>query len=144
VPRQRLTSLLERVVLAGVGLTTRALSEATPGVDLTLQQWRVLVVLGEAPGGMTVSRVATRIGVTVPATSRQLRRLERRGLVAIGADATDRRASRAALTVTGCAVRDAILHYRRERLSSTTRRVDASDRTLAELARIAALLDEYA
>lgn len=94
--RSSVTDLLERIVLAGVGLTSRALTEATKGPDLTFQQWRVVVVIGENAEGATLSEVAARVGVTLPATSRQLRRLERRGLVEIAPDPDDRRAARQA------------------------------------------------
>jgi DNA-binding MarR family transcriptional regulator len=138
-----LAHLLERIVLAGVGLTTRALTEAAPGFDLTFPQWRVLVVLGEDSDGATVSEVAGRIGVTVPATSRQLRRLARRGLVEISPDEHDRRATRARLTPTGHGTREAILAYRRRRISQRASRVTTSQATLRELAAIADALDEY-
>lgn len=45
-----LADLLERIVLAGVAITTRALSEASPGFDLTFPQWRALLVVGERQG----------------------------------------------------------------------------------------------
>ena len=54
---------LERLVVAGVAL-----------------------VLGGASDGPTISQVLRRIGVTLPAISRQLRRLVRRGLVEISRD----------------------------------------------------------
>jgi DNA-binding MarR family transcriptional regulator len=138
-----LATLLERIVLAGVGLTTRALAEAAPRFDLTFPQWRVLVVLGEADDGATVSEVASRIGVTIPATSRQLRRLARRGLVEIGPDEHDRRAARARLTMTGREVRETILTYRRQQIRRQASRARASEATLRELAAIADALDEY-
>lgn len=56
---------LERLVVAGVALTTRSLSTARADLDLTLAQWRVLVVLGDAADGATISQVAGRIGVTL-------------------------------------------------------------------------------
>ena len=64
------------LVIAGVALTSVAISGARPGFDLTFPQWRVLVVLGEATDGARIGTVARRVGVTLPATSRQLRRLE--------------------------------------------------------------------
>lgn len=138
-----LADLLERIVLAGVGLTTRALAEATPGLDLTFPQWRVLVVLGEADAGATVSEVAGRIGVTVPATSRQLRRLASRGLIEIGPDTHDRRAVRALLTTTGRSARDAILAFRRRRIVGSMSRITVAEASLRELATITEALDEY-
>lgn len=143
MPDRRLAGLLERIVLAGVGLTTRALAEASPGLDVTFPQWRVLVVLGEEPEGATVSEVAGRIGVTVPATSRQLRRLARRGLVEIGPDARDRRAARARLTEGGAEVRKAILDFRRRHILASASRVHVTATTLEELETIADTLDEY-
>ncbi len=104
---------LERIVIGSVGLTTRAVAEAAPGVDLTLPQWRALVILGEQADGERISTVAARVGVTLPATGRLLRRLERRGLVALATDETDRRATRAQLTADGSRVRTAILDFRR-------------------------------
>jgi DNA-binding MarR family transcriptional regulator len=142
VPDPTLTSLIERIVLAGVALTTRALSDAAPGWDLTFPQWRVLVVLGERPDGATVSDVAGRIGVTVPATSRQLRRLAARGLIEIGPDVLDRRAARARLTDAGKKTREAILSYRRDKISSVASRIAASKPTLRDLAAIADALDD--
>lgn len=136
-----LAESLERLVFAGVALTTRALSEATPGLELTLPQWRVLVVLGEADDGATVSEVAARIGVTVPATSRQLRRLERRGLVAVAPDEHDRRATRVRLTSNGWSVREAIIGHRRARIAEAAARLRPSARLAAEFARIADALD---
>ena len=137
-----LTELLERVVLAGVDLTTRALAEAAPGIDLTLPQWRVLVVLGASADGATVSAVAAQIGVTLPATSRQLRRLERRGLLEVGPDEVDHRATRARLTRAGRRARTAILSYRRAGLEQATSRFTPAAATLRDLARLVAALEE--
>ena len=139
----RLAELLERIVLAGVGLTARALAEAAPGVELTFPQWRVLLVLGEQEDGATVSEVASRIGVTVPATSRQLRRLARRGLVDVGPDQYDRRAVRARLTRAGEETREAILAYRSRRIGEEASGLRLRPTTLAELAKIADAFDRY-
>jgi DNA-binding MarR family transcriptional regulator len=138
-----LADLLERIVLAGVGLTTRALAEAAPGVELTFPQWRVLLVLGEGKDGATVSEVASRIGVTVPATSRQLRRLARRGLVDVGPDEHDRRAARARLTSAGEETREAILAYRSRRIGEQAAQLRVLRATLEDLAKIADAFDTY-
>jgi len=103
---------LERIAVGAVGLTTRALAQSDAGFELTFPQWRVLLVLGEDPDGARVGEVAIRVGVTVPATSRLLRRLERRGLTTLSVDERDRRATRARLTDRGRTVRAAILAYR--------------------------------
>jgi len=143
MPAQSLPALMERIVVAGVGLTSRALIGATPGADLTFPQWRVLVVLGEHEDGATLSEVAGRVGVTLPATSRQLRRLARRGLVEIAPDPDDRRASRARLTTTGAEVRHAIMEFRRSQIRALTEPMKISAATLAELNSIADALDGF-
>lgn len=109
-----LAALLERIVAGAVGVTTQALSEATPGYELTFPQWRAISILGEAPDGARVGGLAARVGVTLPATGRLLRRLEQRGLVGLSPDDVDRRATRARLTPAGRDVRESILRYRRQ------------------------------
>lgn len=111
-----LTDELERVAVGAVGLTTRALAQADTGFELTFPQWRALLVLGEDADGARIGEVAARVGVTLPATSRLLRRLERRGLTKLAVDEADRRATRARLSDRGRAVRAAILTQRREAL----------------------------
>jgi DNA-binding MarR family transcriptional regulator len=133
---------LERIVFAGVALTTRALSEARADLDLTLAQWRVLVVLGETEDGATISQVAARIGVTLPATSRQLRRLERRGLAAVGRDQSDRRATRVRLTSMGRSARDDVVSFRRQKIAQIAGSLDLDPAIATQLARIADELDQ--
>lgn len=113
---ERLAAALEEIAIGAVGLTTRALAHGAPGVDLTFPQWRVLLLLGGDLAGSRVGEVAARVGVTLPATGRLLRRLERRGFVALTTDPADRRATRATLTELGCRTRAAILAFRREAL----------------------------
>jgi len=118
---------LERIVVGAVGLTTRALAQADTGFELTFPQWRAILVLGEREDGARIGEVATRVGVTVPATSRLLRRLERRGLAALAPDERDRRAKRARLTDRGRAVREAIREHRRAALRDIAARLSAPD-----------------
>lgn len=139
----QLSDLIEQLVVAGVAITTRALTEAVPSFDLTFPQWRVLLVVGERADGATVSEVSSRIGVTVPATSRQLRRIARRGLVEITRDAVDRRAVRARLTEDGLSVRDAILRYRHGRIVETVAGLRVSPAAMQELGRVADAFDVY-
>lgn len=91
--------LLERIVIGSVGVTARAVADAAP--ELTLIQWRVLVVLAEDPGGATVSEVAERIGSRLPAASRLLGRMQRRGLVATRKDHPDARVTTVVLAPEG-------------------------------------------
>jgi DNA-binding MarR family transcriptional regulator len=138
-----LVDLLEAIVVGSVGITTRALANAMPGLDLTFPQWRALLVVGEGEDGATVSAVAARVGVTLPATSRQLARLARRGLVELRPDERDRRASRARLTPAGRAQRDAIVRYRRDRLTEIARGMRATAATRRDLAAVVTALEAY-
>ncbi len=110
--QEALAADLERIAVGAVDLTTRALAHGAADIELTFPQWRALLVLGESDEGLRISEVAARVGVTLPATSRLLRRLERRQLTSLAIDAQDRRATRARLTERGRRVRAAIIDYR--------------------------------
>ena len=137
---------LEHIAVGTVGLTTRVLAEAAPDHDLTFPQWRTLLILGEVSDGVRVGTVASRVGATLPATGRLLRRLERRGLLALTVDEQDRRATRATLTDEGHRVRAAIL----ERRQASLREIAAGLPTTADadlatgLRAIATALERYA
>ena len=143
-PNPDLVGILDRIVIGGVAITTRALAHATPGLDLTFPQWRSLLVIGDDPSGITISRVAARVGVTVPATSRQLRRLARRGLVQINGDPEDRRAVRISLTREGARVRSAILAHRADQIARLATPFAPSEEALATLASLADAFEEQA
>lgn len=132
---------LERIIFAGVALTTVAFSNAQPAFELTFPQWRALVVLGAASDGMRIGEVARLVGVTLPATSRQLRRLERRGLITVRQDERDRRASLASLTPEGRAARASIIEYRRSRILEVAAPFESSASLRRELDRIADALE---
>lgn len=114
-------------MVGAVGLTSRALAEAAPDVELTFPQWRALVIVGDSDGGVRVGRVAERIGITSPATGRLLRRLSQRGLVTLTADDDDRRATVARLTPLGRQTRTAIVAYRRQALRSLAEDMPADE-----------------
>ena len=129
-------AVIEQLVIAGVAITARALADVD-GIDLTFPQWRVLVVLGERPEGATVSEVAGRIGVTLPATSRQLRRLQNRALVRVEPDGLDRRATRARLTPDGERVRRRIFGFRRREVERAVANLEIEAGALSQLTLIA-------
>ena len=85
-----ITDDLERIAIGMVGLTTRALAHAESDLELTFPQWRAILVVGADTDGARIGEVAARVGGTIPATSRLLRRLERRGLVTLATDDADR------------------------------------------------------
>ncbi len=134
---------LEAIIVAGVALTTEALADRAHDTELTLPMWRVLVVLGSLPDGATVSEVSRRIRVTVPATSRQLQRLARRGLVELGVDDHDHRAVRARITAAGTEFRNGVMHARRERLRIALAPLIVGSSTLHDVAMAARLLDSH-
>lgn len=127
------------IIVAGVAMTNAALSRAGEGHDLTFPQWRVLVVLGSGEA-LPVSEISRQIDVTLPATGRQLRRLEQRGLVRLEPDPVDRRVTRARLSEAGRATRASIVDERRAMIHRAVSR--STDRTgaAAEIARIAQAL----
>lgn len=137
---------LERIAVGAVGLTTRVLTETAPHHELTFPQWRTLLVVGDQADGVRVGTAATRVGTTLPATGRLLRRLERRGLLSLAVEDRDRRATRATLTDEGRRVRSAILAQRRASLREIAAGLPASTHAdlAAGLRAIAVALDRFA
>ena len=113
---EELFEAIELLVFGAIGLTSFAVADAS-SVDLTLHQWRALVVIGRAET-IRVGEVAMQIGTPLPATSRLLSRLERRGLLASARDESDRRGTNVWLTPAGQGVRDSVIKRRRELMLS--------------------------
>ena len=107
---------LERIAFGTVALTSVALAEAA-GSELTFLAWRTLVVLGSAAEPLRATELGERLGTSRPSTSKLIRRLERRGLVALAADPTDGRAVRVGLTTRGAELRAAVVAHRRRILA---------------------------
>ena len=110
-PPRTLVDAVERLIRVGVALTTRALSEE-PEVELTVQQWHVLVLVAEGDT-LRVGEIATHVGLSFPSASRLVSRLETAGLVRHDRDPDDRRASRVAATPTGRRVARSVIDRRR-------------------------------
>jgi DNA-binding MarR family transcriptional regulator len=111
---ERVVQAIERLMVETVGITTIALSQASPDVELSFAQWRALVVVGSREAGTRVGEIAARIGSAVPTTSRLVRRMERRGLVVAERDEADRRATLVVFTPAGRRVHDALVGRRRD------------------------------
>ncbi len=109
-----MTNALEDIAYGSVAITNLALAETA--LEVTLPQWRVMVVVGESNGGAAVSEIASRIGAAVSPASKLVTRLERRGLVATAKDTNDRRVTRVTLTDDGAALRKRVLACRRDYL----------------------------
>jgi len=110
---------LERLVINGVAVTATAIAETAP--DLTFLQWRVIVVLADAPGGVPVGELARQLGSKLPATSRLLGRLRRRDLVVSHKGEADRRVTNVELTVAGRRLWKRIVDRRRVDLEAVLR-----------------------
>lgn len=122
---------LEAIVFGAVAITARALNAA--GVELTLPQWRALVIVGSARTGVSISDVAVRLGSELSPTSRLIGRLERRGLVVTGKTDRDRRVTRVHLTDEGRALRRQVIERRRRLIAEVLASVGMIDVAGADL-----------
>ncbi|HEY7937598.1 MAG TPA: MarR family transcriptional regulator [Candidatus Limnocylindrales bacterium] len=109
---ERLIGALDELVGAAVGVTTVALAQTVIGQDLTLPQWRALVVISSTDG-LRVSDVAARIGMSRPSMTRLVQRLQRRGVIVAEPDPSDGRATILRATAAGMAMRVATMTGRR-------------------------------
>ena len=102
---------LELLMFEAIGMTAIAVALATTG-ELTLPQWRALVVVGRVDA-VRVGDIAAAVGMSLPSTSRLIQRLERRGLVTTVRDESDRRATLVRLTDGGRDLRHRVVTRRR-------------------------------
>ena len=131
-------SAIERLLVAGVGVTARALNETSQAAELTLAQWRVLAIAA-GTDGVRIGELARRLGVGVPSASRLVRRLERHGLATVERDELDRRATIVRASSAGRVVREAVMRRRRELIESALdgALADSTAATVPVLERIA-------
>ncbi len=135
--RDQVVDRLAGIVFGGVAITASALEHATDGQEITFTQWRAILIVGEREEGCRVGEVAGFVNAALPTTSRLLRRLERRGLLALERDEQDRRATRARLTEAGVRIRASVLAYRRAEIAAIVDEVGppaSADRVLRDLA----------
>jgi DNA-binding MarR family transcriptional regulator len=111
-----LLDALERLSVGIVGVTS-AVFAGDPPVDLTLLQWRTLVVATEAKDGLRISELAARVGASLPSASRLVDRLVRRDLVSVEPDPSDRRARVVRPTPRGLELRGRLVERRRNLLA---------------------------
>ena len=130
-PERTARSGLEAIVYGAIAVTARALNAA--GVELTLPQWRALVVVGGSASGASISHVAERLGSDLSPTSRLIGRLERRGLVVTGKTDRDRRVTRVRLTAEGHALRRQVIERRQILLAEVLASAGVIDVAGAEL-----------
>jgi DNA-binding MarR family transcriptional regulator len=121
---------LERIVVASVAVTARALAEAAP--DLTLLQWRLLVLI-DTPQGMGVGQVAAALGAKIAAVSRLIGRLRARGLVETRRGEGDARLVFVSLTAKGRKIRRRVVERRRAELRDAVSRTRLPDNAIATI-----------
>jgi DNA-binding MarR family transcriptional regulator len=114
---------LEAIVVGSVALTARALADA--GAELTLVQWRVLVVLHGAAEPLAIGDLARRVGASPSAMSRLIGRLTARGYLSSHGDRRDRRERRVVLSQRGRQLVGRIVSVRDRQLAALA--VDADD-----------------
>jgi len=112
VDEAALADAIERLLSAGIGVTATAIDETAEAADLTLAQWRVLVVAGQTQG-VRIGVLAAALGMSVPSASRLVRRVEARALVIARRAPDDRRATVVSLTPAGRKFVDAVVGRRR-------------------------------
>lgn len=111
-----------------VAIAVRSLAAA--GVDVTLPQYRALVILAYA-GEQRTTDLASELGVNSSTATRLIDRLVRRGLVDRQVRAEDRRATSVTITAAGRDVVDAVMRHRRAEARRILRKLpDDSRRAL--------------
>jgi DNA-binding MarR family transcriptional regulator len=108
-----LASEIERLLTSGIGITARAIDQMADAAELTLVQWRVLVIASQTDG-LRIGKLAAHLGISIPSASRLVRRIEAQGLVTATRADDDRRATNIALTKAGRVIVDAVVRCRRE------------------------------
>jgi len=119
---------LEAIVVGSVALTARALADA--GAELTLLQWRVLVVLHGAGEPLAIGDLARRVGASPSAMSRLIGRLTARGYLSSHGERRDRRERRVVLSQRGRQLVGRIVSVRDRQLAALT--IDADDTRAVE------------
>ena len=108
-----LASEVERLLTSGIGITARAIDQTQEATELTLVQWRVLVIASQTER-LRIGELAAHLGISIPSASRLVRRIEVQGLMTAVRAEDDRRATNIALTDAGRKMVDAVVRRRRE------------------------------
>ena len=105
-----------------VAVAARSLAHLDEAEDVTLAQYRSLVVLASR-GAQGMASLAEVLSVTPPTASRLCDRLVRKGLVRRRTDRNDRRQVRVALTESGRRLVDVVTERRRREIADLLRAV---------------------
>ena len=124
-----------------VAVAARSLADA--GEDVTLTQYRTLVILASR-GPQNLATLAEAVAVTPPTASRLCERLVRKGLVRRRTDRNDRRQVRIALSEAGQALVDAVTVRRRQEITDLLASIPAEEQrsVVAALRRLSASAGE--
>lgn len=132
---------VERLVVASVGVTARALAETAP--DLTFLQWRVLVLIDQ-PEGIAVGAIANALSAKIAAVSRLIGRLRARGLVQTQRSELDARVVLVSLTDEGLALKQLVQERRRTELAAALKAAQVGIEDAAAIDRLAELVEPIA
>jgi DNA-binding MarR family transcriptional regulator len=133
---------LERLAIVLVGITARAVADVAP--ELTLLQWRVLMVVAGKPDGVAVGAIAEALGSKLPATSRLVGRMREHGLVETTRAEADARVTLVRLTPDGRALRRRVVDRRRSQLERAIRDAGNPGATADAVRALAASLESVA
>ncbi|MEP7361420.1 MAG: MarR family transcriptional regulator [Chloroflexota bacterium] len=128
---------IERIVVGSVAVTAQALNDAHP--ELTLSQWRVLVLVDQ-PDGMAVGAIAKSLGAKIAAVSRLVGRLRERGLIQTHRSDVDARLVLVSLTASGRRLRHRIVDSRRAVLTAMLKETGLTSDMKPAVEQLAALL----
>jgi DNA-binding MarR family transcriptional regulator len=141
VPQPAAPALLpavERIVVASVATTARALAEVAP--ELTFLQWRLLVLV-DTPDGVSIGALAGSIGSKIAAMSRLVGRLRARGLVRTERSPEDARVVLVQLSREGRELRSRVVSRRRAELTAAIGTTDLPGDAAEVATRLATLLE---
>jgi DNA-binding MarR family transcriptional regulator len=130
---------LERIVVASVAVTARALADVAP--ELTLVQWRVLVLV-DRPGGIPVGSIAAALGTKIASASRLVGRLRQRGLVQTRRSEDDARVVLVSMTAQGLDLRNRVVDRRRRELHAAIADARLTPAAAPLLERMATVLED--
>jgi DNA-binding MarR family transcriptional regulator len=108
-----LASEVERLLASGIAITARAIDQTAQAAELTLVQWRVLVIASQTQA-LRIGELAVHLGISIPSASRLVRRIEAQGLVTAKRADDDRRATNVAVSTAGRVIVDTVVSYRRD------------------------------
>lgn len=100
--------------------------DSSPMNELPLSQVRCLSAVAEEDD-LRMAQLANRLSIKLPAASRVVHRLERRGLVRLTIDSSDRRVVRVSLSPSGRAMYNQTLRHRISLIERTLRTLPAGD-----------------